>query len=221
MQQRYYDAESGRFLSVDPVTPDGSTGGNFNRYWYANDNPYRYTDPDGRWADTDFSAGQGTRSYAADVMAHPDRPLTPIDKVIVAVGAAAAAASGLGEVVAIAKSAATADKALSNGAAVTRYMGPEEAKVAARTGEIPNVGKDGIPRPTHVTKDAPLDSAAKAQARYELPTAPTHRATVPANRATDLGRTPDGRATTSGGGSQNATNHPIPVKPEEIKRLDH
>ena len=48
MQQRYYDPMIGRFLSVDPVTADGNTGGNFNRYWYANNNPYAYTDPDGR-----------------------------------------------------------------------------------------------------------------------------------------------------------------------------
>lgn len=48
MQQRYYDPDIGRFLSVDPVTADGNTGGNFNRYWYANNNPYRFMDPDGR-----------------------------------------------------------------------------------------------------------------------------------------------------------------------------
>lgn len=48
MQQRYYDPQIGRFLSVDPVTADGSTGGNFNRYWYANNNPYKFVDPDGR-----------------------------------------------------------------------------------------------------------------------------------------------------------------------------
>ncbi|MCI4569370.1 RHS repeat-associated core domain-containing protein [Lysobacter sp. CFH 32150] len=48
MQQRYYDPQIGRFLSVDPVTANGNTGGNFNRYWYANNNPYRFTDPDGR-----------------------------------------------------------------------------------------------------------------------------------------------------------------------------
>src|SRR5690606_34486495 len=47
MQQRYYDPRVGRFWSVDPVTVD-SVGGNFNRYWYANNNPYRFTDPDGR-----------------------------------------------------------------------------------------------------------------------------------------------------------------------------
>ncbi len=48
MQQRYYDPTIGRFLSVDPVVANSKTGANFNRYWYANNNPYRYTDPDGR-----------------------------------------------------------------------------------------------------------------------------------------------------------------------------
>ena len=46
--QRYYDPIVGRFLSSDPVSTDTNTGGNFNRYWYANDNPFRFTDPDGR-----------------------------------------------------------------------------------------------------------------------------------------------------------------------------
>jgi RHS repeat-associated protein len=44
MQQRYYDSNIARFLSIDPVTANGSTGANFNRYWYANNNPYRFKD---------------------------------------------------------------------------------------------------------------------------------------------------------------------------------
>lgn len=48
MQQRYYDQSLGRFLSVDPVTANAANGSNFNRYWYANNNPYRFVDPDGR-----------------------------------------------------------------------------------------------------------------------------------------------------------------------------
>ncbi len=48
MQQRYYDPLIGRFVSADPVRPDAATAGNFNRYWYANNSPYKYTDPDGR-----------------------------------------------------------------------------------------------------------------------------------------------------------------------------
>lgn len=45
MQQRYYDPIAGRFLSVDPVAASEVS---FNRYWYANNNPYKYIDPDGR-----------------------------------------------------------------------------------------------------------------------------------------------------------------------------
>jgi hypothetical protein len=49
MQQRYYEPVAGRFLSVDPVTTDAKTGSSFNRYVYANNNPYKYIDPDGRF----------------------------------------------------------------------------------------------------------------------------------------------------------------------------
>ncbi|NUO75108.1 MAG: RHS repeat-associated core domain-containing protein [Lysobacter sp.] len=48
MQQRYYDPTLGRFLSVDPVAANSITGENFNRYWYASNNPFRFADPDGR-----------------------------------------------------------------------------------------------------------------------------------------------------------------------------
>jgi RHS repeat-associated protein len=48
MQQRYYDPVAGRMLSIDPVLTDVDTGGGFNRYGYANNSPYKYTDPDGR-----------------------------------------------------------------------------------------------------------------------------------------------------------------------------
>ena len=48
MQQRYMDPHLGVFLSVDPVTAYEQPLGHFNRYRYANGNPYRFTDPDGR-----------------------------------------------------------------------------------------------------------------------------------------------------------------------------
>ena len=47
MQQRYYDP-IGRFLSVDPVTALDGGQLHFNRYDYAYNNPYKFTDPDGR-----------------------------------------------------------------------------------------------------------------------------------------------------------------------------
>lgn len=50
MQQRYYDPQIGKFLSTDPIQSNPNSGANFNSYWYANDNPYRFTDPDGRVA---------------------------------------------------------------------------------------------------------------------------------------------------------------------------
>lgn len=39
-----------RFVSVDPVKADANNGQNFNRYHYANNNPYKFIDPDGRIA---------------------------------------------------------------------------------------------------------------------------------------------------------------------------
>jgi RHS repeat-associated protein len=44
---RYYDPTLGRFLSIDPAAwKDGDIHG-LNRYVFANNNPYRFTDPDG------------------------------------------------------------------------------------------------------------------------------------------------------------------------------
>ena len=43
---RYYDPVIGRFYSNDPVSFSGVH--NFNRYSYANNNPYKFVDPDGR-----------------------------------------------------------------------------------------------------------------------------------------------------------------------------
>jgi uncharacterized protein RhaS with RHS repeats len=45
MQARYYDPYAGRFLATDPVSASTAS---FNRYWYANNNPYKNIDPDGR-----------------------------------------------------------------------------------------------------------------------------------------------------------------------------
>ena len=47
MGARYYDPLLGRFMGADPaaVAPENLNG--INRYAYANNNPYRYVDPDG------------------------------------------------------------------------------------------------------------------------------------------------------------------------------
>jgi uncharacterized protein RhaS with RHS repeats len=46
MQARYYDPVIGRFYSNDPI--GFRDVHSFNRYAYANNNPYKYIDPDGR-----------------------------------------------------------------------------------------------------------------------------------------------------------------------------
>ncbi|NIJ82970.1 RHS repeat-associated core domain-containing protein [Xanthomonas cannabis] len=49
MQQRYYDPGLGRFLSVDQISAFTKKDQRFfNRYSYAFNNPYAFTDPDGR-----------------------------------------------------------------------------------------------------------------------------------------------------------------------------
>lgn len=51
-----FDA-SARFVSVDPVQANPNTGANFNRYHYANNNPYTFTDPDGREVRYQYGGG--------------------------------------------------------------------------------------------------------------------------------------------------------------------
>jgi RHS repeat-associated protein len=48
MQARYYEPAVGRFLSGDPVGPAPENTFSFNRYDYANNNPVKNIDPDGR-----------------------------------------------------------------------------------------------------------------------------------------------------------------------------
>lgn len=47
MGARYYDPTLARFLQVDPAAADPDNVHSFNRYAYANNNPYKYVDPDG------------------------------------------------------------------------------------------------------------------------------------------------------------------------------
>ena len=55
MQARYYDPVIGRFMSNDPI--GFRDVHSFNRYAYANNNPYKYVDPDGRYPESWSEAG--------------------------------------------------------------------------------------------------------------------------------------------------------------------
>lgn len=67
MQARYYDPVTGRFLSVDPNSPNEANLFSFGRYVYANNNPVLNVDPNGKqstfdagyWAGTGVMAQQG------------------------------------------------------------------------------------------------------------------------------------------------------------------
>jgi len=51
MKARFYDPVIGRFYSNDPVGFSAGHPMMFNRYGYANNNPYTYVDPDGQSPD--------------------------------------------------------------------------------------------------------------------------------------------------------------------------
>ncbi len=48
MGARYYNPVLGRFMGVDPAPGNVGDLHSFNRYAYANNNPYKFVDPDGR-----------------------------------------------------------------------------------------------------------------------------------------------------------------------------
>jgi len=58
MQARYYDPDTGRFLSTDPDAARVGDFSNFNRFGYAELNPVRYTDPNGMEASDEHDTGQ-------------------------------------------------------------------------------------------------------------------------------------------------------------------
>jgi len=60
MQQRYYDPTIGRFLSIDPLGASSNDVRTINRYSYAVNNPYRYTDPNGMHAADGIQTQEGT-----------------------------------------------------------------------------------------------------------------------------------------------------------------
>lgn len=50
MGARYYDPVLGRFMGIDAVDFQEDNLHSFNRYTFANNNPYKYVDPDGNYA---------------------------------------------------------------------------------------------------------------------------------------------------------------------------
>ncbi|MBB6184649.1 RHS repeat domain-containing protein [Oleiagrimonas soli] len=101
MQARYYDPVLGRFLSRDPVAPEPTNIFNFSRYAYANNNPMRYTDPDGRCVDG-VTCSLMFRDHIRWRMTHPNAPADGLEKVaLVGTAIMAAPTIAMGGAVAI------------------------------------------------------------------------------------------------------------------------
>ncbi|MFT4257446.1 MAG: RHS repeat-associated core domain-containing protein, partial [Pseudoxanthomonas sp.] len=89
MQQRYYDP-LGVFVSTDAVTAYEKPVTNFCRYCYANNNPYKFTDPDGRESGAFYTNPQYRMQYDWT----PEKADMALKMAVVVYGGAAVAAEG-------------------------------------------------------------------------------------------------------------------------------
>lgn len=66
MGRRYYDPRLARFISPDPLAASTSGGTNLNRYRYANNNPFRFSDPTGACDEVTGSHMCDGKGFAGD-----------------------------------------------------------------------------------------------------------------------------------------------------------
>ncbi|PAU58317.1 RHS repeat domain-containing protein [Pseudomonas indica] len=67
MGARYYDPVIGRFMVVDPVGFQDQNPQSFGRYLYANNNPLRFLDPDGRMSDEALLNGSWVPGFEGNI----------------------------------------------------------------------------------------------------------------------------------------------------------
>jgi len=229
MQQRYYDPVIGRFLSVDPVTAYSSPGANFNRYWYANNNPYKFTDPDGRqskedvkapsvgvplldrlWTPSDArdSTGQMMERQLGFEMSLPMSAKDIVLNIAVAMSLGTGAAGGVANRGAVGGMARSGTSSVATTEVVQRGMSRAELGATKSTGLLRG-GRDG----THYVSDAVNSDALRARQRLALPQTPEVRATleVPAGRFSSPSRV-DPAYNMPGGGMERTATGEVPVR---------
>jgi RHS repeat-associated protein len=142
---RWYDPRIGRFLAIDPAGFDPQNPQSFNRYAYANNNPYRYVDPDGRWAEDVVlgvrSVALGTASLGENI-ANGNWGSAAVDAVGIVGDVAAIATPGIpgGAGLAIRAAREGSDIAAK---AVTNPIPDTLARVIPGKGSFPTLGPPG------------------------------------------------------------------------------
>jgi RHS repeat-associated protein len=166
MGARWYDPVVGRFMGVDPVGFGEGNPHSFNRYNYANNNPYKYVDPDGAFpivpivvwvATTGWSVYEMMKPVQLDV--HGDAGLVTIPTLPGPIGSI-----GAGAKVGAKEGTEIVQRAMSRG----------ELKSIEESGALSRGGRDG---PFHVS-DAVNSNAQRARQRLSLGETPEIRATL-------------------------------------------
>lgn len=86
MGARYYDPSVGRFMGVDAAPADPGSVHGINRYAYANNNPYKYVDPDGHSAIDLVFLGYDLGKLGAAIYAGSGVGAAAVDVALSAVG---------------------------------------------------------------------------------------------------------------------------------------
>ncbi len=129
---RWYDPRIGRFLAIDPAGFDPQNPQSFNRYAYANNNPYGFVDPDGNFAFIPaiiWAAGTGITAYDT-YQTYQTEGLPGAAKSLVVDGTVTALTGGAGKL---------AFKALKHADSVTD-VAEETTTVIGRVKDLKNLG---------------------------------------------------------------------------------
>jgi RHS repeat-associated protein len=200
MKARFYDPKLGRFLSTDPVKyTDANPVFSFNRYAYANNNPYKYVDPDGRFI---FQALFVAGLFALDIALTVGHENAPGDDSIQSLGEGAALGVFGGSAKLLGRTGEVET--------VQRWMSRAELKATQDTGLLRG-GRDG----THYITDATNSNAKRARQRSALPQTPEVKVTldVPKGRFSQSSRVEPAFNMPGGGMERTATgNIPVMIK---------
>ncbi|PAU59456.1 RHS repeat-associated core domain-containing protein, partial [Pseudomonas indica] len=140
MGARYYDPVIGRFMAVDPVGFISSNPMSFNRYSYANNNSYKYFDPDGRYLESAWDAASLTLGLMSlkDNVSNGNWGAAALDTVgVLADGAAIAVPvvpGGAGALIGVSRKGTEALSSEAN--KLYHYTDEQGAKAIAETGVI-------------------------------------------------------------------------------------